>query len=102
VIMLNHYAIYWIKEEFAHFFYYRSDILCRFIKSYYRYQNREDLKKQFQYITVDMPQNLLIAHIMKHQPAHISIKNEDGFLHLHEEIGRASCRESITRREWSE
>ncbi|WP_167751294.1 sporulation inhibitor of replication protein SirA [Lentibacillus salicampi] len=81
---MNHYAIYWVKEEFAHFFYYRSDILCRFIKSYYRNPNREDLKRQFQYITMDMPESLLVSHIMKHQSPHVGFKNENGLLYIHE------------------
>ncbi|HLR63059.1 MAG TPA: sporulation inhibitor of replication protein SirA [Lentibacillus sp.] len=81
---MNHYSIYWIKEEFARFFYYRSDILCRFIKSYHRQQNREDLEKQFQYITMDMPANLLISHILKNQSSNVRIENKEEFLVIDE------------------
>ncbi|GGJ84839.1 hypothetical protein GCM10007063_04210 [Lentibacillus kapialis] len=77
---MNHYSIYWIKEEFARFFYYRSDILCRFIKSYHRLQNREDLKRQFQYITIDMPEDALISHILNNQPSNARIENNEQFL----------------------
>ncbi|RYG71411.1 sporulation inhibitor of replication protein SirA [Lentibacillus lipolyticus] len=83
-MLLNHYSIYWIKEEFAHFFYYRSEILCRFIKSYEQDQGREDLASQFQYITHDFPRTSLIAHIMDCLSSNTNMKKEDGLLKLYE------------------
>ncbi|MFD2760302.1 sporulation inhibitor of replication protein SirA [Lentibacillus juripiscarius] len=81
---MNHYSIYWIREEFAHFFYYRSEILCRFIKSYEQNQGREDLVSQFQYITHDFPQTSLIAHIIGSLPSRTNMKQEDGLLKVYE------------------
>ncbi|WP_010530716.1 sporulation inhibitor of replication protein SirA [Lentibacillus jeotgali] len=81
---MNHYSIYWIKEEFARFFYFRSDILCRFIKSYHHQQNREDLEKQFQYITMDLPENLLLSHILENQSSHVMVENNEGSLAIRE------------------
>ncbi|SFA75680.1 Protein of unknown function [Lentibacillus halodurans] len=83
---MNHYSIYWIKEEFAHFFYYRSDVLYRFIKSYDSHQNREDLSMQFKYITMDIPENLLISHIMKYHPSHVTTELEANSLKIYEDM----------------
>ncbi|WP_176447040.1 sporulation inhibitor of replication protein SirA [Lentibacillus sp. CBA3610] len=83
---MNHYAIYWIKEEFAHFFYYRSDVLYRFIKSYEYDQNREDLAMQFRYITIDIPEELLISRIMKYQPQQADTKVEANSVKIHENM----------------
>ncbi|TMN23654.1 sporulation inhibitor of replication protein SirA [Lentibacillus cibarius] len=82
--MLNHYSIYWIKEEFAQFFYYRSEILCRFIKSYEHNQSREDLVKQFGYITLEFPQTSLIAHIMDYLPHNMSMQKKGDLLKIYD------------------
>lgn len=83
---MNHYSIYWIKEEFAHFFYYRSDVLYRFIKSYDRHPKRSDLSRQFHYITMDMPEEILISHIVQYHPSRSSIKAENDSLKIYEDM----------------
>lgn len=72
--MLNHYSIYWIKEEFAHHFYYKSNVLYQFIKEYENNKNRGDLKNQFAYITMEFRKPLLISHLKENYPENTELK----------------------------
>ncbi|ALX47846.1 sporulation inhibitor of replication protein SirA [Lentibacillus amyloliquefaciens] len=101
---MNQYTIYWIKEEFALFFYHRSDVLYRFIKSYESDQYRDDLAMQFKYITIDIPQDNLISKIKEHVPstAHVDVKSDTikiyrdmQFMSLHIEEKRIKFRGDI-------
>ncbi|WP_343753241.1 sporulation inhibitor of replication protein SirA [Lentibacillus halophilus] len=102
---MNHYSIYWIRKEFAHFFYYKSEILYRFIKSYEHDRNREDLASQFQYITQTFPCSLLTTHITECLPSDtVAIKNNDllniyandeRYISLHMEKKRINFRSDI-------
>ncbi|MFD2045744.1 sporulation inhibitor of replication protein SirA [Ornithinibacillus salinisoli] len=89
---MKEYSIYWIKEEFAAHFFYKSDILYRFIKSYLLHETREDLSLQFEYITNNFPNASIISHIKKHVPNNISyqingndikIKDDSQYITLH-------------------
>ncbi|MDY0408228.1 sporulation inhibitor of replication protein SirA [Virgibacillus soli] len=48
------YSIYWIKEEIADHYFYKSDYLYRFFKAYEAEPNRPDLAAQFAFITKDL------------------------------------------------
>lgn len=48
---MKEYSIYCIKNEFAEHYFYKSDILYRFIKSYHQNRYRKDLNLQFNHIT---------------------------------------------------
>ena len=71
------YYIYWIQEKIAQHFYYKNDLLYRFIKTYHKYQEREDLALQFQYITKKIPITLFLSHLSTNQKedTYINIQN---------------------------
>lgn len=70
---MNQYTIYWIKEEFAHHFFHKSHILYRFLEAYQTEQNREDLRKQFEFITNTIPKKELIIHLSNNHPADVHV-----------------------------
>lgn len=72
-VLVNKYSIFWIKEEVAQRYFYKSDILYRFLKSYQSNKGRQDLSKQYNYITHNFPEEALIEHIKKNNHS-ISIK----------------------------
>ncbi|MFD1360461.1 sporulation inhibitor of replication protein SirA [Lentibacillus salinarum] len=82
---MNHYTIYWVKEEFARFFYYRSDVLYRFLKSYEQHQSREIIARQFHYITLDIPEDMLISNIMQSHPSHANLITEGNSIKIYQE-----------------
>lgn len=84
--MLNHYSIYWIKEEFAHHFFHNSEVLYRFIKEYQMNKNREDLERQYEYITLDFPKSSLISHITNNHPNNSNMKVEGNRLKIYKDI----------------
>lgn len=61
--ILHEYVIHWIRREFAHHYFYKSDILYRFIKEYENNLNRDDLKKQYEYVTNDFSKSSIIRCI---------------------------------------
>lgn len=69
------YNVFWIKEEFAYHYFYKSDILYRFIKSYQNNKSRQDLSSQYNYITNVFPKNTLVSHL--HQDKQIQIAMKD-------------------------
>lgn len=70
---MNKYSIYWIKQEVAEHYFYKSDVLYRFLKSYQHDQNRQDLSTQYRYITHSFHEAHLAEHI-KMYDHHVSIK----------------------------
>src|SRR5699024_1447613 len=74
----------WIKEVFAYRYFYRSDILYRFIRSYGQNNHRKDLKKQFTYITKEFPEQDLIASLKKYQTQQSNLTTEKNTIHLYE------------------
>lgn len=62
---MKEYHIYWIKDEFADHYYYKCDLLYRFIQAYQENNVRIDLALQFNYITSNFPMDLLNAIIYK-------------------------------------
>ncbi|MGP4107077.1 sporulation inhibitor of replication protein SirA [Virgibacillus sp. L01] len=83
---MNHYSIYWIKEEFAHHFFHSSDVLYRFIKEYQKNKNREDLKRQYEYITMNFPKSSLISHITDNHPISSCLRAEGDRLNIYNDI----------------
>ncbi|WP_179107163.1 sporulation inhibitor of replication protein SirA [Sediminibacillus massiliensis] len=62
-----YYSIYWIKEEVSLQYFYRSDILYRFLSECNMYPDKTDMMKQFEYITHPIPAKQLVGHIIKCQ-----------------------------------
>ncbi|SFD78529.1 Protein of unknown function [Lentibacillus persicus] len=83
---MNNYTIYWIKEEFALFFYHRSDVLYRFIKDYESDQYRDDLAMQLQYITIDLPKTKIVSRILKQLPSTVHTEEEAGTLYIYRDL----------------
>ncbi|MFC4557223.1 sporulation inhibitor of replication protein SirA [Virgibacillus kekensis] len=80
---MNHYSIYWIKEEFARHFFYRGDIVYRFIKDYQVNGHRGDLKSQFDYVTREFSCSDIITHIRKNNTcSKLSMEVEGDFLKI--------------------
>ncbi|GGA62282.1 sporulation inhibitor of replication protein SirA [Ornithinibacillus halotolerans] len=77
---MKEYRVYWIKEEFARHYYYKSDILYRFIKEYDQKQFRTDLVTQFHFITKGFPKDSIIYQLTK-QP-NITIKKNNGHIEI--------------------
>ncbi|WP_339215153.1 sporulation inhibitor of replication protein SirA [Ornithinibacillus sp. FSL M8-0202] len=87
---MKEYTVYWIKEEFAKHYYYKSDILYRFIKEYHLNQFRNDLHMQFHYITENFPKDALTSQLWR-QP-----KNTLGKINSCEMLELGNKREFIT------
>jgi len=58
---LKEYHIYYIKDEFADHYYFKCDLLFRFIQAYHEEKDRPDLASQFNYITNKFPEDLIQA-----------------------------------------
>jgi len=55
---MKEFSIYCIKDEFAEHYFYKCDILYRFIKSHHANRFRQDLALQFNYITNNFPSDI--------------------------------------------
>lgn len=64
-IVLKRYFVYSIKEEFAYHYFYKNDILYRFLSAYQENKDRWDLSLQYDYITNKFPSNMLISHLQR-------------------------------------
>ncbi|WP_047981180.1 sporulation inhibitor of replication protein SirA [Ornithinibacillus contaminans] len=64
---MKEYTVYWIKEEFAKHYYYKNDILFRFIREYQTKRVRKDLVMQFNFITEDVPVDLILPKLAMQQ-----------------------------------
>lgn len=89
---MKEYKVYWIKEEFARHYYYKSDILYRFIQEYHAKQARHDLVSQFHFITESFPKDSIKSQLIR-QPLntlnllgkdnHVEIGNSHNYISLH-------------------
>jgi hypothetical protein len=89
---MKEYKIYWIKEEFARHYYYKSDILYRFLREFHRQKNRVDLVSQFNFITESFPKDSLTFQLLR-QPKNrlqneqnidiVDIENKHSLISLH-------------------
>ncbi|MEN2766351.1 sporulation inhibitor of replication protein SirA [Ornithinibacillus xuwenensis] len=61
------YTVYWIKNEFAEHYYYKSDILYRFLREFHAKYNRNDLVTQFNFITESFPKEQLSSQLTRLQ-----------------------------------
>ncbi|WP_026907543.1 sporulation inhibitor of replication protein SirA [Paucisalibacillus globulus] len=89
---MKEYKIYWIKEEFAKHYYYKSDILYRFIREYHSKHSRNDLVTQFNFITESFPKYSLTSQLLRQSNNtfnreqngdYIELGNKKGFISLH-------------------
>ncbi|WP_196493886.1 sporulation inhibitor of replication protein SirA [Ornithinibacillus caprae] len=98
---MKEFSIYWIKEEFASHYFYKSDILYRFIKSYQK-EDRRDLSLQFDYITNNFPSQAIISNMKWYLTNHatyqidgneIKIQEQSNniTLHIHEKHIKFRC-----------
>jgi hypothetical protein len=62
---MKEYKIYWIKEEFARHYYYKSDILYRFLREFHSQKYRVDLVSQFDFITESFPKDSLTLQLLR-------------------------------------
>ncbi|WP_284140046.1 MULTISPECIES: sporulation inhibitor of replication protein SirA [unclassified Virgibacillus] len=60
---MQSYSIYWIKEEFAVHYFYKSDLLYRFLKAYEQDKEREDYALQYEFITNEFDADLILSHL---------------------------------------
>ncbi|WP_010093265.1 sporulation inhibitor of replication protein SirA [Ornithinibacillus scapharcae] len=89
---MKEYRVYWIKEEFARHYYYKSDILYRFIQEFHDKQSRPDLVSQFHFITESFPKDSIRSQLVR-QPMntlkkksidnHFEIGNSHNYISLH-------------------
>jgi len=87
---LKDYHIYCIKDEFADHYYYKCDLLYRFIQAYQEERNRSDLALQFNYITSHFPSDLIVAIKSKLKKSH-SYKVENEGVNWLELISKGRC-----------
>ncbi|HAM80433.1 sporulation inhibitor of replication protein SirA [Ornithinibacillus bavariensis] len=72
---MKEYMVYLIKEEFAIHYYYKSDILYRFLQEYHDEQSRNDLRMQFNFITKGFPKESLTSQLIR-QPKNTLYKEK--------------------------
>ncbi len=72
---MSKYFVFWIKEEFAYHYFYKNDILHRFLSAYQQNKDRWDLSIQYDYITNRFPNNMLISHLYKSHYQSVQAKN---------------------------
>lgn len=71
---MQKYTIFWVEEEFCYHYYYKSEILYRFLNEYMSNFYRKDLRTQFNYITRIIPYSSLITHIQTFHHNQIKFK----------------------------
>ncbi|SDJ70468.1 sporulation inhibitor of replication protein SirA [Sediminibacillus albus] len=85
------YSIYWIEEEFHRHYFYRSDVLFRFLKQCHLQPENEILMKQFAYVVHQVPVDRLLKHMKQclapgrfqfEESRHISIQTKGNKLNL--------------------
>lgn len=59
------YYVFWIKSEVAQHYFYKGDILYRFLKLYQQDQNKYDLSIQFDYVTNNISRHDLFSYFKK-------------------------------------
>lgn len=61
--MMREYTIFWVIDEIANHYFHKSDYLYRFFKDFQNDQERNDLRIQYDYMTIEFPKELLVSHI---------------------------------------
>ncbi|MBO8155137.1 MAG: sporulation inhibitor of replication protein SirA [Bacillaceae bacterium] len=56
-------SLFWLKDDFAFHYYHKSDLLYHFFSQYHSNPFDSVYKKQFQFITRDLPRDQIIQHI---------------------------------------
>lgn len=79
---MTEYSVFWIEEEFFSHYYYRSDILFRFIRDYQYDGSRIDLCSQFHFITRYLPYTSLVTHIKRYHSGSLEIHIEGNRIRL--------------------
>lgn len=70
---MNHFSVYWLKNEFLEHFFYKGDILYRFISSYHHNKTEEYLNRQFNYVMNSLDNSQLISCIEQFKPPQTNI-----------------------------
>lgn len=68
------YSAYWIKENVARRYFYKSDLLYRFLRSFHKQQDRDDYVKQFKYITNYFSSPQIISDLKRYHQNNVSIE----------------------------
>ena len=76
-IFLNKYLVFWIKEEFAYHYFYKNDILHRFLSAYQENKDQWDLSTQYDYITKKIPSKMLISHLYRNHNHSVEIQKKE-------------------------
>ncbi|MBM7572124.1 sporulation inhibitor of replication protein SirA [Aquibacillus albus] len=70
---MQKYSIFWIEEEFCFHYFYKSEILYRFLNEYLSNASRSDLLAQFKFVTKNIPYHPLMTDIRKYHKNKIKI-----------------------------
>ncbi|MDC3414238.1 sporulation inhibitor of replication protein SirA [Aquibacillus sp. 3ASR75-11] len=73
---MREYTIYWIRKEFCNRYFFRSEILFRFIASYHKETHNPILSSQFQFVAQDIPYIQLVNHIKSYYTPFLDIQVE--------------------------
>lgn len=84
-VLLNEYLVFWIKEEFAYHYFYKNDILYRFLKLYQKNKDRQDLSTQYDYITNNFPRHTLVSHLKRFHPNRVHIQKQSNQFEIYNE-----------------
>ncbi|WP_186577373.1 sporulation inhibitor of replication protein SirA [Aquibacillus kalidii] len=71
---MQKYTIFWIEQEFCYHYFYKSEILFRFLNEYMNNNSRNDLQSQFDFITKSIPYSNLVTHIQRFHGNQIELK----------------------------
>ena len=80
---MHTYSAFWIREEFHHHYFYRSDILYRFLHEYLRSDKRSnEWNDQYNYVTQFIPYSELLSHINNFHQRRINISISEESIEL--------------------
>lgn len=82
---MNEYLVFWIKEEFAFHYFYKNDVLYRFLVLYQKNKDRQDLLTQYDHITNVLPKHTIISHLKRFHPNRVSSKYHSNQLEINYE-----------------
>lgn len=76
------YSVFWIEEEFSYHYFYRAEILYRFLNGWQEPVKSADYNSQFNYVTRILPVSELISHFSSAGSA-ISVEKTSNVLSFH-------------------
>lgn len=79
---MNEYSIYWIKEEVAQQYFYKSDILYRFLTEMEANHSRRELRAQYKYISHALKLSDIQSYLSKHFPEYNCESTKEGHLQI--------------------